>query len=853
MAFLNNFEIGELIDIEFTRPTCVYTNQDNYYSVYDCHVTAYFDECGSAISVDEKIRITGYFENLQKESVYKAHGKVSEYKGYLQLNILGLEEQMPSDLEGIYNFLSSGIIKHVGKATAHKIVYGYKDGKKGAKSSHPGFGLDALNVIEKNHMALAQISGISESKAKLIYESYMANRAYANLVMFLSKFNISPSKILRVYKIHGLNTLDVIQNKPYSLSDSVRGFGFATCDKIALSMEKFTIHNKERLKYGLIYCIEKALTEQGHCYLEKEELFERAISELSLSLPLNECASYLKNSKPGETIYIKIYEKIYKKDYDLLKRDYDRVKAAREKRNDKEKIYIDKVTKLELVYPLEELISEKKFVLIRENGKELVYERYVYEVEEACSRMIDEYIKTPAEKLVDFNIDDLIEAYEETVNITLEAKQKDSIKMMLNHNFGLLAGSAGTGKTFTLNALIDILKFAYKESGKSLEVALCAPTGKAAKRATESTGIEAKTIHRLLGFKGETFEYDENNKLEASMVIVDESSMMDIFLMHSLLKALDSKKTKLLFVGDHKQLPPVGPGCPFVDLLNNVFVPKTILDVIKRQAEGSSIVKNANRIIEQEMIESDNINKDFYIIPAEETETVINKTIKSVERLLELGYSLADIGVICPQNKGSIGTKILNAKLQEVFNPSAVNKAELKYGDTVFRKGDKVIHMSNNYNLRHYKLVNEKDLLPDEGQAIYNGETGVVFDIIEQPTEDGEDKKKLLAVKYDDFYALYEHNDLEDLELAYALTVHKMQGSQLPATIFICHYSNYNMLNNALGYTAITRSQKFAAVIGQIKAIKHMIRNVVTFKRNTQLNKYIFDNARYGLKVINQT
>lgn len=668
----------------------------------------------------------------------------------------------------------------------------------------------------------------------------MKNKAYANLLMFLTRFNISPNKIMKVYKVHGIDTLNIIQNKPYSLSDRVRGFGFATCDRIALSMEKFTIHNIERIKHGIIYCMEKALNEEGHCYIEREELVARAIEELSLSLPLNVCSQYLKNGKDGEKVFIKIYDKVYSKDYNDLKVEYERVKAIREYRKNDEKIYIDTIKMDELLYALSMLIENKILVVVNDSNKELIYLSYVQKIEVHCAKLLSNYLTIENKKVLDINLDHLISAYEETKGIKLETRQIDGIKMMLDNNFGILAGSAGSGKTFSLNALIDIFDFVYKEAGTKLLVSLCAPTGKAAKRMSESTNMEAKTIHRLLGYRGDSFEYNENNKLPANVVIVDETSMLDIFLFHELLKALDPLKTKLLLVGDHKQLPPVGPGSPFVDLLNNKFVPKTILNVIKRQADGSGIIKNANRIIDKEMIESDNANKDFFIIPVEEKEEAVDKMIQCTKRLVEKNYTLDDIEIICPQKRGVIGTKEMNARLQEIFNPSSNNKPTLKFGDTLFRVGDKVIHTSNNYNMQHYKVNISNYLEPIDGQGIFNGEIGAIIDIIEEQTEN-ESKKKNIIVKYDDIYTIYEHEDLDALELAYALTVHKVQGSQFKAVITCFHYTNFMMLNNNLGYTAITRAQEFVAVVGQVKAIKHMIRNVVTFRRNTNLNNYICD------------
>jgi len=836
--FLNKFEMGDCLLADISDVRCLYYDDLKGYGAYLCTLNFIIDKNGKEIPISETINIQGVSPRLKYDGNYKIEGTIVDYKGRKQLKFAYAEEIMPTTAAGIYRFLSTGMIKHIKQATARNIVYGCKT----KKNKFEGFGDKTLEIIELSPEKLTQVKGISETKAAEIHDSFMAKKIYANTVMFLSRFDISPNKIMKVYKIHGLNTLDIIQNKPYSLADSVNGFGFKTCDRISLSMDNFTVHDIERLKTGILYCLEKAQNENGHCFMTKAELISEAILELSLSLPVDDCRRLLNTNASEGDIIINMYNKEYTMDYAALEARYKEVMAMRNKYDKGAKIYIDIITAEEIMTAVEYLLIDGK--IIKEGSDENLryYLKPAYEAEVAAAKSINMLLDSPVQNF-NINIDALIDYFCRKNQIELEEMQRKGVEMMFWNNLGILTGNAGSGKTFTVRAIIGVFEMAYKKMGKEFKVSLCSPTGKAAKRLSESTGIEAQTIHRMLGWKGE--ELNTDHKLDCDLLIVDETSMVDIFLIRSLLAAVDIGRTKVLFIGDDKQLLPVGPGSPFVDMLSHSRVPKTKLNVVKRQAEGSGIIKNANRVIHKEMIETDSINKDFYVIYEEDKEKVASLMLASAQKLVNvMGYSIEDVQLLCPQRTGVIGTNEMNKQMQKLFNPEKPGYPKLIRGFTTFMIGDKVIHSHRNcYNLPHYI---EKDNcyveMGEDYKGVFNGDMGIIVDIIDSNSDnedETEGKTKIVVVRYDKMLILYDSENIENLELAYALTVHKAQGSQFKAIITCLHYCNYLMLNNNLTYTNITRGEQFVCVIGQEKAIRHAINNIQTFKRNTALEERI--------------
>lgn len=645
-----------------------------------------------------------------------------------------------------------------------------------AKKIVATFGEDTINVFKFEPEKLTQIKGITKEKAIEMAQCFVENWELWQIVGFLDNFGISPANAKTIYKKLGPQTIDEIESNPYILIDLVKGVDFAKLDKYALE-NGFEINNYKRIKCGIKYSLVK-ITYNGHCCTLEANLIK----------------------------YVK----------ELLKVEDD----------DIEHCLIDLNVK-------EEIVIEKR------EDENWVYSKEIYDAEaNIASKLILLDSAQNIKRIAGF--DSELEKIEKAGNINLSAKQKEAIQSINSNNVVIITGGPGTGKTTIIKNVIDI----YKSHGK--KVVLCAPTGRAAKRMTEMTGEEAKTLHRLL----EIGKIEKDNEftimnyevapIDADVIIVDEASMVDIYLMNYLLNGI-YQGTKLILVGDTDQLPSVGPGSVLKDIINSERIKTIFLDEIFRQAAQSKIIVNSHRVNDGEYFldkeEQEGLKDDFFYIKEKSQDIMLDQIISLCKgRLKNFGdYDFFEnIQILSPTKKGLLGTKELNKRLQEELNPSSDEKNEKKVGEVIFREGDRVMQVKNNYDI-YWEKGNTISLTYESGTGIFNGELGKIVKI--------DFLNKQIKILFDDekeaWYAL---SDMDQIEHAYAITVHKAQGSEFDVVIMVVTQSSAMLLTRNLLYTGLTRAKKLLILIGNDNVVKFMIQNADTKIRNTGLE--------YKLKMI---
>ncbi len=619
------------------------------------------------------------------------------------------------------------------------------------------FGADTLRIVEEEPERLAEIKGISEKKAREIAAQIEEKADMRKAMMFLQKYGISLNLGAKIYQKYGDSVYGVLQENPYRLADDISGVGFRIADEIA---GRIGIHmdSDYRIRSGMMYTLQQAAGE-GHVYLPKEELFHRA-SEL---LGVDE--SYMEKH-------------------------------------------------------LMDLSVDRKVVQKEENGSVLVYPSRYYYLELNTARMLRELnVLCPEdEKMVQRRIAQI----EKETGTVLDEMQKKAVTEAASHGLFILTGGPGTGKTTTINAIIRFFE------GEGVELRLAAPTGRAAKRMTEATGYEAQTIHRLLELSGLPeegrddrdvhFERNSENPLEADVIIIDEMSMVDIHLMHSLLLAVTAG-TRLILVGDENQLPSVGPGNVLRDIIRSGIFPVVELKKIFRQASESDIVVNAHKINRGEQVVLDNKSRDFFFLKRQNADVIIRVLIALIQEKLPpyVEAKPFDIQVLTPMRKGLLGVERLNQILQHYLNPPDPSKKEKEYGQGLFREGDKIMQVKNNYQLE-WEIRGKYGIPVDKGVGVFNGDTGILKSINEFA--------ETAEVEFEDGrWAEYSFKQMEELELAYAVTIHKSQGSEYPAVVMPLLSGPRMLLNRNLLYTAVTRARKCVTIVGSEETFREMIRN----------------------------
>lgn len=630
------------------------------------------------------------------------------------------------------------------------------------------FGADTLRIVEEEPERLAEIKGISEKKAREIAAQMEEKADMRKAMMFLQKYGISLNLGAKIYQKYGDSVYSVLQENPYRLADDISGVGFKIADEIA---GRIGIHTDSdyRIKSGMMYTLLQA-TGEGHVYLPKEELFQRSSELLGVDV------SYMEKH-------------------------------------------------------LMDLSMERKVIQKEEGETVLVYPSRFYYLELNTARMLRELnIHCPEDEAF---VQRRIAQIEKETGTTLDEMQKKAVTEAAGHGLFILTGGPGTGKTTTINAIIRFFE------GEGSELRLAAPTGRAAKRMTEATGYEAQTIHRLLELNGMPeeerqgqavhFERNAENPLEADVIIIDEMSMVDIQLMHSLLLAVTAG-TRLILVGDENQLPSVGPGNVLRDIIRSGEFPVVELKKIFRQASESDIVVNAHKINRGEQVTLSNKSSDFFFLKRQDADIIIRVVIALIQEKLPRYVEAKpfDIQVLTPMRKGLLGVERLNQILQRYLNPPDPSKKEKEYGQGLFREGDKVMQIRNNYQLE-WEIRGRYGIPVDKGVGVFNGDTGILKTINEF--------SETAEVEFEDGRcAEYSFKQLEELELAYAVTIHKSQGSEYPAVVIPLLSGPRMLLNRNLLYTAVTRARRCVTIVGSEETFWEMIKNEKQQRRYSSLD-----------------
>ena len=631
------------------------------------------------------------------------------------------------------------------------------------------FGDDTFRIIEEEPERLTEVKGISERKAREIAVQMEEKKELRDAFVFLQQYGISNAMAVKIYQAYGMELYGVLRENPYRLAEDIRGIGFRLADELAAKIG-FHADSDYRIRSGVLYCLLQAVGE-GNCYLPMEPLLERAEALLGVER--------------------------------------------------------------ESVRPqLDNLMMDKKLVI----KGDCVFAASYYYAELNCARMLH-----------DLNISFLPEgvlpgesaertahklrALAQGLRMELDGLQLEAVTECIQNGVFILSGGPGTGKTTTINMIIRY----FEAEGQ--DILLGAPTGRAAKRMTEATGFEARTIHRMLELNSALsdedsrkvrFERNEENPLEADVVIIDEMSMVDIQLFQALLKAV-APGTRLVLVGDVNQLPSVGPGQVLRDLIASSCFPMVELKKIFRQADGSDIVVNAHRINQGQQIQLDNRSKDFFLLERRDVNVIYKHMIQLIQEKLPpyVRASSYDIQVLTPMRKGGLGCETLNGILQRYLNPPGPGKKEHASGDVLYREGDKVMQVKNNYQLE-WEIVSKYGIPVDRGAGIFNGDMGRILEINETAS--------CLIVEYDEGRRVnYPFSLLEELELSYAVTIHKSQGSEYPAVILPLLGGPRMLFNRNLLYTAITRAKSCVTILGSSETVRDMIDNASESRRYTAL------------------
>lgn len=627
---------------------------------------------------------------------------------------------------------------------------------------------ETFRIIEEEPERLVEIKGISERIAREIALQFEEKREMRSAMLFLQQYGISTNLAVKIYKEYGARMYEVMRQNPYKLAEDISGVGFRIADEIA---KKIGIGSDSdfRIKAGMMHILQEAAN-QGHTYLPEDTLYQRTAEMLGID---------------GELIS----------------------------------------------HHLMDMVIDKQLVVKPIGEENAVYSSYFYYAELNSARMLlDLNVKSNYQETAFLK---QMQSLEREMHMELEERQREAVYQAVQNGVCVITGGPGTGKTTTINAMIRF----FEEEEQT--ILLAAPTGRAAKRMTETTGHEAQTIHRMLEFNsgvGENqeraymqFERNDENPLEADVIIVDEVSMVDIYILHSLLKAI-SVGTRLILVGDVNQLPSVGPGNVLKDIIKSNCFAVVQLTKIFRQAAESDIIVNAHKINKGEAIVMDNKSRDFFMLQRDQVNAIISVVIQLVRDKMPkyVDANVNDIQVLTPMRKGELGVERLNHILQEYLNPKAKNKKEKTFQNKIFREGDKVMQIKNNYQLE-WEIRSKYGIVQESGTGVFNGDCGIIKEINTFAEE--------LTVEYEEGKMVaYTFSILDELEHAYAITIHKSQGSEYPAVVMPILSGPRMLFNRNLLYTAVTRAKKCVTIVGSANMVHRMIENVNEQKRCTSLD-----------------
>ena len=728
----------------------VFYNAENGYTVLELETQQ-----------DGIVTCVGNLPSLSTGEVLTVSGTLVAHKTYgEQLVIDSYVVSNPTTKVGIIRYLASGLIKGVGPKTAENI--------------YNKFGDDAINVIESDPTKLASVKGISINKAMEIGNSIAELKAMQEQIMFLQKWGMTTNLALKIYNVYKQATKATLSQNPYKLIDDIDGVGFATADKIAVSMGH-DLQGEFRIRAAIIYALKDTAEKQGNTYLPLDDLYARCKDLIGLDLPTL-----------GQITQ------------DVLTR----------------------------------LVLEPTIKLFEVDGAQCIALARFYGLEHFVATKLLKINRDARPLMLD--ADSLIEQFQEINKFAFHEGQLSAVKSAVVNGVTVITGGPGTGKTTIIKCIGQI----FENAG--LRVEFCAPTGRAAKRLSQSTGKDAKTIHRLLECEfvdGKTnFRYNYYNTLPCDVVVVDEVSMVDVTIMNSLLRALEDG-TRIVLVGDKDQLPSVGAGNVLADVIKSRCFDVKYLTYVYRQSLDSLIVSNAHLINAGNMPEINNSSKDFFFTQKADFADVASTVVQLVAKRLPAytGVDPKEIQVMGALKSGVAGVESLNTQLQNALNPFEYGKGELTYGKTVFRQGDRVMQTVNDYELAFTKTLPNGAV--EEGQGVFNGDIGFVSKV-----------DKLAGscyVTFDDGrVACYTHNDLQNLQLAYAITVHKSQGSEFDVVVMPLLSGPPTIINKNLLYTGITRAKKVVVLVGSKKILSMMIHNNYIAARTTLLCKFLRDSKR---------
>lgn len=641
------------------------------------------------------------------------------------------------------------------------------------------FGEDAFRIIEEEPERLAEVRGISERKAREIASQMEEKKDLRDALVYLQKYGISNTLAVKIYDKYGIGLYEVMKENPYQLAEDIHGVGFKIADEIASAIGIHT-DSDYRIRSGILYTLLQGSAE-GHCYLPLEVLLQESAK--------------------------------------LLEVEEESIRPQ-----------------------VDNLMMDKKLVI----KGQAVYAASYYYAELSCARMLSDLdlhlvssMRMPA---VETQMVRRIEKIAKEAGMELDSLQAEAVKMAAEHGLFLLTGGPGTGKTTTINMMIRYFEL------EGMDIYLAAPTGRAAKRMTEATGCEARTIHRMLELNSALsdedsrkvrFERNEENPLEADVIIIDEMSMVDIHLFQALLKAV-IPGTHLILVGDVNQLPSVGPGQVLRDMIGSGCFPMLELKRIFRQEEASDIVVNAHKINRGESVAMDNKSKDFFVLERNDINVIYKHMVQLIREKLPpyVGATPYDIQVLTPMRKGALGCETLNSILQKYLNPPEDGKKEMVSGSTIFREGDKVMQIRNNYQLE-WEICGRYGIPISSGMGIFNGDMGKIVEINETFST--------VTVEYDENKRVnYPFSQVEELELSYAITIHKSQGSEYPAVLLPLLGGPKLLLHRNLLYTAITRAKNCVTILGSQATVCEMIDNENENRRYTGLTNRIHEIYQVG-------
>ncbi|HEX9133883.1 MAG TPA: ATP-dependent RecD-like DNA helicase [Ktedonobacteraceae bacterium] len=760
--------------LEGSVESIVFRNEDNHYTV-----ARFRPNDSGRLFRDDLATIVGTLPGVHVGELLSVEGEWEKDPKYgRQLHVTSFTQRLPASIEGITRYLGSGLIKGIGPKKAQRIV------------EH--FGEQTLAIIEQQPERLSEVKGISAKDREQIAKSWAEQGEIKELHLFLQSHDVSMNLATRIYKQYGQESIKVVRENPYKLADDKIGIGFRTADEIAvkLGLPRDSI---PRISTGLTYVLAQAANDDGHCFLPENELIRRASDILQAP---NELISAAMEQLRGERdVFV---EPPLPVQVDVHSQPTDDDEPARDWGE------------------VEEAVPQQR-----------IYFGPFWHAENGSARILRNLLRTHSKlpPVSQQHWEAVFNYLAEKRNMLLTEKQRAAVQMAYRSKVSILTGGPGTGKSTSIRALLMVLR------KRKIEVALAAPTGRAAKRLTEATGavgFQAKTLHRLLEYAphDNTYQRNEENPLPYQFVIVDEVSMVDILLFYHLLKALPPD-AHLLLVGDADQLPPVGPGNVLRDLLRSGAIPSVVLTELFRQAQQSQIVVNAHRINAGQMPSlKREPGGDFFFVAEEDPIRAQHLVLDFVQRRIPTHYHLnpmTDIQVLSPMYRGPLGVTSLNEELQARLNPKTT--VSLEWGGRTLRLGDKVMQVRNDYD-----------------KGVFNGDVGWIRAI---DKENSTVKVEFLE-EAGPLLVSYDFPELDELVLAYAVTVHKSQGSEYPAIVLALVNQHYMLLQRNLFYTAITRAKRLCVIVGQQRALEVAVRNNRVALRNTGLAERLSSLARVG-------